>query len=274
MLFFSYSRGNLLVVRSVAAELRRLGYRTWLDLESLRPGERWREAIERAMAVSDAMVYCISRLSLESAWTSVELLAARERGLPVVPLLVDDVAIELLPPTLRELHLISTHGWVPHELPSRAAQAIARSVGRPAPPASWSIDDAAVALRVEVLATDAREVTLGWASALWRSPPAPLAADSLSELARAADEARAAELHIGPQVEPAVAALVLGTLAARLGPARVRVHTDADTALVLADVARRVQATMADAAPAHKRRSSAKPAAQTTPCGASTGLAG
>jgi len=246
MLFFSYSRGNLLAVRSVAAELRRLGYRTWLDLESLRPGERWREAIERAMAASDAMVYCISRLSLESTWTSVELRVALERGLPVVPLLVDDVAIDQLPPTLRELHLISTAGWAPHELPFHAAQAIARSVGRPAPPQSWKVDDTTAALRVEVLANGAGEVTLGWASTVWISAPAALVADSLSELARAADEARAAELHIGRQVEPAVAALVLGTLAARLGPARVRLHTDAGMALALADVARRVQAMVAD----------------------------
>ncbi len=247
MLFFSYSRGNLLVVRSIAGELRRLGYRTWLDLESLRPGERWREAIDRAMAASDAMVYCISRLSLESAWTSVELRAARERGLPVVPLLVDDSPIDRLPPTLRELHLISTTDWAPHELPSRAAQAIARAVGRPPPPASWSSDDSAIALRVDVVASDDREVTLGWTSALWQSQPAPLVADSLSELARAADEARAAELHIGLRVEPAVAALVLGTLAARLGPARVRLHADAAMSQALADVARHVQAIMVTA---------------------------
>lgn len=246
MLFFSYSRGNLLVVRSVAGELRRLGYRTWLDLESLRPGERWREAIERAMAASDAMVYCISRLSLESSWTSVELRAARERGLPVVPLLVDDIEIDQLPPTLRELHLICTVGWAPHELPGRAAQAIARSVGRPPPPLSWSIDDSAVALRVEVHGAGGGEVTLGWASALWQSAPSPLVAEALSELSRAADEARAAELHVGPQVEPATAALVLGTLASRLGPARVRLHGDATTALALADVARRVQALIAE----------------------------
>jgi hypothetical protein len=246
MLFFSYSRGNLLVVRSIAGELRRLGYRTWLDLESLRPGERWREAIERAMAASDAMVYCISRLSLESAWTSVELRAARARGLPVVPLLVDDIDIDRLPPTLRELHLISTTGWPPHEMPARAAQAIARSVGRPPPPLSWSIDDSSVALRVVVAAAEGGEVTLAWASALWQSPPAPLGADALAELARAADEARAAELHVEPPVDPTTAALVLGTLAARLGPARVRLHGDAALALALGDVARRVQALIAE----------------------------
>lgn len=242
MLFFSYSRGNLLIVRSVAGELRRLGYRTWLDLESLRPGERWRDAIERAMAASDAMVYCVSRLSLESAWTGVELRAARERGLLVVPLLVDDVEIDRLPPALRELHLISTTGWAPHELPSRAAQAIARSVGRPAPPMTWSVEASAVALRVKVAAAEAGDVTLEWASARWQSPPEPLGADSLAQLARAADEARAAELHVDGQVEPGIAALVLGALAARLGPARVRLHCDAPTALALGAAARRVQA--------------------------------
>lgn len=249
MLFFSYSRGNLPIVRSVAGELRRLGYRTWLDLENLRPGERWRDAIERAMAASNAMVYCISRLSLESTWTSVELRAARERGLAVVPLLVDDVAIERLPPPLRELHLISTTGWAPLELPSRAAQAIACSVGRPPLPLTWSNEDSAAALRVVLCVAQTGVVTLGWESALWQSPPAPLVADSLSELARAADEARAAELHVGNQIESDIAALVIGTLASRVGPARLRLHCDPSAALTLAGVARSVEALFADPEP-------------------------
>ncbi|MGL6113045.1 MAG: hypothetical protein ACRC2B_23370 [Rubrivivax sp.] len=114
-------------------------------------------------------------------------------------------------------------------------------------PLSWSIDDSAVALRVDLRATETGEVTLGWASALWQSLPAPLVADSLSELARAADEARAAELHVGRQVESGIAALVFGTLASRHGPARVRLHCDAAAAaLALGDVARRVQALISD----------------------------
>lgn len=249
MLFFSYSRGNLLVVRSVAAELRRLGYRTWLDLESLRPGERWREAIERAMAASHAMVYCVSRLSLESAWTGVELRAARERGLAVVPLLVDDTAVERLPPELGELQLITTAGWARHELPARAAQAIAKSVGRPVVGAAswpWSDTESADVLRVDVCATRGGEVTLGWASALWPSPPAPLTAAALSELARAADEARAADLHLDGALAPATVALVLGTLASRLGPGRVRVHAGVAMARTLSDVVGSVQAWMAE----------------------------
>jgi hypothetical protein len=68
----------------------------------------------------------------------------------------------------------------------------------------------------------------------------------LSELARAADEARAAELHVGRQVESDIAALVLGTLASRLGLARVRLHCDAAAALALGALARCVQALIAD----------------------------
>jgi hypothetical protein len=243
MLFFSYSRGNLLLVRSVASELRRLGYRTWLDVECLRPGERWREAIQRALAASDAMVYCISHLSLESAWTSVELQAAHDRGLPVVPLLIDEVPIEKLPPTLRELQIISSVAWTERDAASHAARAIARSIGGPAPPPSRCADGAPATLRVEVRADAAGAVALAWASVAWRSPPAPLSAESLAELARVADDARAAELCVGERVEPVVAALVLGTLASRLGPARVRVDADAALMSALTEACRSVQAS-------------------------------
>jgi len=226
MLFFSYSRGNLRMVRSVASELRRLGYQTWLDVECLRPGERWREAIERALAQSDAMVYCISHLSLESAWTSVELRAAKERGMTIVPLVIDDVSIERLPPVLREVQLILAAEWPLHETPSRAARAIASSVGLPALRSFAGAGDAELRLRVELRSDSPGAVSLGWTSELGPSPAAALAHESLAELARVADEAFAAELHIGERVEPAVAGLVLGALASRLGPARVRVCAD------------------------------------------------
>jgi glucose-6-phosphate dehydrogenase assembly protein OpcA len=161
--------------------------------------------------------------------------------------MIDNVPIDQLPPSLRELQIISTAACPPHEAPSRAARAIAHSVGRPAPPDSWSLDDSAVALRVQVCRAARGGATLGWVSALWKSPPAALSADSLSELARAADEARAAELHVGTRVEPAVAALVLGTLASRLGPARVRLHVDAPLSRAMAEAVRMAGATVAGA---------------------------
>jgi len=237
MLFFSYSRGNLVVVRSVAAELRRLGYRTWLDLENLRPGERWRDAIERALAASDAMVFCLSRLSIESAWTSVELEAARRRGLPVVPLNVDGVAIDTLPPALQSLHVLTMSEFAPDQAPRRAAQSIARSVGRPAPEPAWSDGDASNALLARLKPEGGGRISLGWRSPLWQSPPAPLGAESLSELARAADEARAAELGTEAGVPVAAVAAVLGALVCRLGAGRVRLDAPAADAATLGPLA-------------------------------------
>jgi len=245
MLFFSYSRGNLIAVRAVAAELRRLGYQTWLDLESLRPGERWREAIERALSASEAMVFCISRLSVESAWTGTELRAAQRRGLPVIPLLIDDLPIESLPPALRELQMIHTTQWPRNEAPARAAQAIARSVGRPPAPHVWSAADTGTALRVELASSTQEQTQLAWFSPMWSSPAAPLSAAALSELARAADEARAAELFVEVGVTPLPAATVLGVLASRLGPARVRVHAGVELLAALADTGRQLGAAMA-----------------------------
>lgn len=74
----------------------------WLGFEPM----GFAEAIARALDEADAMVYCISTLSLASNWTGVELPAARDRGLTVLPLLVDDYPIEELPSSLRDQHLI------------------------------------------------------------------------------------------------------------------------------------------------------------------------
>lgn len=234
------------MVRSVASELRRLGYQTWLDVECLRPGERWGNAIERAMAASSAMVYCISRLSVESAWTSVELSAARERGLPVVPLLIDDLPIEQLPPALREIQLICAAEWPVVEAPARAAQAIARSVGRPTDGQFAGSAESEVALRVEVKADESGAFTLSWKSALFHSPAAPLLAQSLAELGRASEAAYGVELCIGDSVDPTVAALVLGALSTRPRPARFRIVARRPVLLALATASRCVQVTEVD----------------------------
>ena len=64
--FISCSRADLGPVRALALALRRTGLRTWMDLEDLRPGQRWKDAIGSALAAADAMVFCLSALSLES----------------------------------------------------------------------------------------------------------------------------------------------------------------------------------------------------------------
>lgn len=221
MLFLSYSRGNLLVVRALAAELRRLGHRTWMDLENLRPGERWRDAIERALADCSAMVYCISRLSVASAWTSVELRAALDRGIPVIPLMVDAVAMDELPAELRALQMVMLGDG--SDAASAAACDIARSLPLSEAAGSGAEQANDDALLVTLQAGVDGGVLLAWRSARWASPPAAATPEALCEMGRAAEESQAAQLRIGTGVGVASAALVLGALAGRLARERIRV---------------------------------------------------
>ena len=100
--FISYSRADLDAVRPLARALRRTGLRTWLDLDDLRPGERWKEAIVNALTAADAMVFCVSSLSLDSAWTSVELQRALALAIPVIPVAMEPLDLGALPEALRE----------------------------------------------------------------------------------------------------------------------------------------------------------------------------
>ena len=96
--FISYSRADIRHVWAIASALRHEGVETWLDFEDLKPGERWKDAIEAALARADLMLFCVSPNSVESAWTSVELKLALENAVPILPLIVHRVAIEALPP--------------------------------------------------------------------------------------------------------------------------------------------------------------------------------
>jgi hypothetical protein len=127
--FVSYSRADLIHVISVVSALRQAGIETWIDIENLKPGERWKEAIEAALVQADAMIFCLSPLSLESAWTSVELKCALERDVKVIPLMMQRVKHELLPPPIRDRHILDMEIWPADKAPMHAARAIMTAMG-------------------------------------------------------------------------------------------------------------------------------------------------
>ena len=47
--FISYVRENSEIVDRLAAKLRELGIRAWLDRDEILPGHRWKDAIKRAI---------------------------------------------------------------------------------------------------------------------------------------------------------------------------------------------------------------------------------
>jgi len=62
--FLSYAREDKPIVISLSRVLRANGFCTWLDVEDIVPGERWEDAIERALERADFIVLCLSRQSV------------------------------------------------------------------------------------------------------------------------------------------------------------------------------------------------------------------
>lgn len=58
--FISYAREDVEHARRLADDLRACGFRAWLDVERLAPGDRWEPAIQKALGESS---YCIVWLS-------------------------------------------------------------------------------------------------------------------------------------------------------------------------------------------------------------------
>ena len=118
--FISYSRADLGLVRALTLALRRSGLRTWMDLDDLRPGQRWKDAIGSALEAADAMVFCLSALSLES-------LPGPSRC-PVPGVRGETGPWDLLPPPGRGRAGVGVEGrhGVNAELPSQACSACPR----------------------------------------------------------------------------------------------------------------------------------------------------
>jgi hypothetical protein len=62
--FVAYAVEDLAVVRQLSDALRAKGCSPWIDKDRLMPGQNWTQAIERAIADSDAFVACFSRQSV------------------------------------------------------------------------------------------------------------------------------------------------------------------------------------------------------------------
>lgn len=101
--FVSYVHDDSAAVRRLVGDLRRAGVAVWIDRDSLRAGERWAEAIERAIRGGAFFVACFSRAYVrrERRYMDEELAVARavlaDRSIGrdwLLPLLIDEVSPE------------------------------------------------------------------------------------------------------------------------------------------------------------------------------------
>jgi hypothetical protein len=86
-LFVSYSRNDSEFVRRLAHDLRAAGIAIWLDQEDIAPGERWDDAIERALKNATETLVVISRHSAVSQTVLDEISYSLDSNKRVIPVL-------------------------------------------------------------------------------------------------------------------------------------------------------------------------------------------
>lgn len=103
-LFLSYRRTQLYFAEALAYELAANGIRTWFDLQRLKPGANWKEAIQRGLDNCSGVIFVASKSALESPHVELEWRHALETGKPIYVVLFEDVH---LPPELQQASIFS-----------------------------------------------------------------------------------------------------------------------------------------------------------------------
>jgi hypothetical protein len=230
--FFSYSRADLAPVRALAQALRACGVATWLDVEDLQPGQRWKDAIGAALAAADAMVFCLSGPSLSSSWTRVELDKARALDRRVLPVAVQPLHWPDLPHGLADLqgHDMSLHP--PALAPARTARAIGRALGLALPEVDADTGDAVPVL---TLMMDPATVVSSAPATLALAHPELVRLDDLLPWAA---RARRVQIVVGPGTDPALLGLVVGGLVPVFGADRLTLQLNAGVSPAVMTLAR------------------------------------
>lgn len=129
--FISYSRHDKELVRTLVQDLTELGHQAWLD-EQLSGGQVWWAQILEQVKISDFFVLAISPHSLKSAACQKEADWAQALNRPVLPILIGDVAQNLLPPDLASLQYVDFRKPT-RESALRLARSLARLQTKPIP---------------------------------------------------------------------------------------------------------------------------------------------
>lgn len=101
--FLSHNGADKPFVQLLASDIESFGVEIWLD--DLDLGVSLTEKISEAIETSTWVAVCLSPRSIHSAWVQRELemgLSSRRLGVTVIPLLLDDLPDERIPPALAD----------------------------------------------------------------------------------------------------------------------------------------------------------------------------
>jgi hypothetical protein len=104
-IFISYARSDAERVDTLVGGLRQLHYDVWLD-EELTGGQEWWDTVLSQIRASSAVLVAVSLAGLESAAVRREYEYSHAVGRPLLPVVVDRVPLETLPPLLAPLQVV------------------------------------------------------------------------------------------------------------------------------------------------------------------------
>jgi TIR domain-containing protein len=104
-LFLSYTSSDRDKIRDLQAGLHSLGYSVWLDQE-LSGGQPWWDHILLRLRESEAVVVAVSPALTLSEACKREVNYAQRLSKPVLPVMVDTVRVDMLPPWLAALQIV------------------------------------------------------------------------------------------------------------------------------------------------------------------------
>ena len=91
LIFLSYAREDEARVVALYDSLAAAGYKPWLDIKDVLPGERWELTIEQALQQAGAILICLSPNSVRKrGWVQREI---RRAGKRAEAMLDDDIIL-------------------------------------------------------------------------------------------------------------------------------------------------------------------------------------
>ena len=107
-IFLSYSRKDEGFAREFAKRLADAGHDILSDIDTLLPGQNWRDTLSKSLRDADVYIILLSKFSTHSGFVMSELGAARayvgEIGRPrIIPIVIDDIP---LPPALQDIQAL------------------------------------------------------------------------------------------------------------------------------------------------------------------------
>lgn len=88
-IFLSYSSKDLEIAERIEAQLKANDFIVWRDKEQIRTGDEWPKTIEKAVYDSWALVAMLTPNSQSARWVNNEIEAALNKGIKVLPILIE-----------------------------------------------------------------------------------------------------------------------------------------------------------------------------------------